>query len=723
MKKTMKGIVALALCSFLAIGSAGSALAVGVTGSNNASEYAVYVKNNMTLLGSGIPAVVGGNAVVANTVSGLGWSPQWVSGGFLYAASAPEYDGATVQQHYRDSVDERAFLARGKYAGSYTGAAPSEGISLPAFPTLGDKGALPENKTVTITESGSYTSFNVTTSGLTNVTINTTSADQVIAIRTNTLNIQKPLHVVGPGKVVFYVDQVVTGGTASLNAGGDPRNVMVYLSGGHDATFQNIGGSFNVFVGGTNADQTITFTGGTQIIKGNVYSMGKVVIQSREIQGFVYAPNSDITLTGGNAIVRGKLVCQNLTVGQSGQVIAGDIYALGEGVIQYGEAKQTYLVTTSASVGGAITPYSTEVEEGTVITIVATPAAGYRFVRFEGAQPDENGNITVTKALTIRAVFEQVVAPTGYVNGLLGEYFDSFQMTNETALRMKRIDSQVAFNFEYAAPAGAEGQIEPETFSEQWTGYIQVPVTGEYTFKTLSDDGVVLTIDDTTLIDRWDYVSMEYTIGTPIYLEAGKMYSFTLKHQQMPLFSAVFLFWEANGVTTGLVPSSAFYVTKETYDANKTPVFVNELSRTGTGLNKQFFDGAEGLRDDDADVVELGGNVNYLWEDGSPDSSVLGDAFSARMTGYLEGKFTEATTLEVIVDDGIRVWIDDVKIIDSWEANSDTVVKGAFNMVRGQKHKIVIEYNDLGGGATCIMRWQGPSQELQVIPVQYLYSE
>jgi|GEM_PF-1355816 len=723
MKKIARKIMSFALSGIIVAGSANAAFAMVMPGENDALDYTAYVYNNMTINGSSTAVVVGGNAIVENKVTGLNWNNVWVTGGRLYPDSAPEYDGGS--KYYKEHVDSLGYLARGPYAGYYFGDYPEYDLELKPFPTLTAKGALPQGQTVNITESGQYSTFDVTTSGDTNVTITTTSADQLIEIRTGTLKVAKPLNISGPGKVIFYVDKVSTSGTASINAGGDAQNVLIYLSGTQDSSFNNCGGSFNVYMGGTSTSKKITFNGGnttTPIIQGNVYSKGKVIIQSREIDGFVYAPNSDISLTGGSAIVKGKLVCNNLTVGNSGQVINGPYYGLMEGVAGKIIKKDLFHVTTSASEGGTITAYNTDVEEGTVINIVATPAAGYQFVKFEGDQPDEDGNIVVYGNITTRAIFEKVVAPVGYVNGILGEYYDSFQTTNETALRVKKIDSQIAFNYGYAAPAGTEAQIEAETFSEKWTGFIKVPTTGDYTFKTLSDDGVTLTINGTELINRWDYVSMEYTIGAPIHLEAGKCYPIVLEHQQMPLYAAVYLFWEGPGVGMGLVPASAFYVTQATYDAYQSPVFVNQLSRTGDGLHKEFFDGAQGLNGTPV-FEENGGSVYYEWLDGSPDDSLLGDDFSAVMEGYIEGKFTEAMTLEFIIDDGLRVWVDDQKIIDSWKGNSNEFVEGTFNMVVGQKHKLRIEYNDIGGGATCIMRWKSDSQELQVVPTKYLYTE
>jgi hypothetical protein len=42
------------------------------------------------------------------------------------------------------------------------------------------------------------------------------------------------------------------------------------------------------------------------------------------------------------------------------------------------------------------------------ITVLAEANEGYRFVRFEGDQPDENGKITVTKKVDVKAIFEPI---------------------------------------------------------------------------------------------------------------------------------------------------------------------------------------------------------------------------------------------------------------------------------------------------------------------------
>jgi cytoskeletal protein CcmA (bactofilin family) len=685
MNKFVKIFVSLLVTGTMLM--SGSALAMVTV---DTSDFAVYVNNNLAISGN---AKIQGNAVVKNSFNEQG---------------SASVNGALLSLEENDEINPR-----------YTGSNPNYPINFKAFPELEKRNDLITNwQGGTIDHSGWYDKLIVNSGGP--LTINTNG--NLIEIRADELTISDAVTINGGGKVVFYVDKFECKGNPKLNATGDTGKVLVYLSGNHDCTIaNNTTGTFHLYSAGS---KSIFIEQGN--INGNIYTSGNInIMGSSQVNGYVYLPESDIQIAG-SAVINGKLVANNVEMQNSAQVINGDVTGLTDGIVADITQKQTFHVTTSASEGGTITAYDADMEEGTVITIVATPAEGYRFVRFDGDQPDSNGNITVTKNISIQAVFEKssVVIPDGYANGLLGEYFDSFETLNDTAIRVKRIDPQVAFNFGYEAPQGTNGQIEPDTFAERWTGYIKAPVTGDYTFKTYSDDGVKLSINGQSLIDRWGYVSLDYTISAPIHLEAGQLYPITLEHQQMPLYSAIFLFWEAEGVPMGLVPESAFYVDQNTHDMYSTPVFVNELSREGTGINKQFFDGVEGLQSGDLpDCVELGGIVDYAWQQGSPDDEVLGDSFSARMTGYMEGKFTEEVTLEFIVDDGIRVWVDDKQIIDSWEPHSDAVVEGTFDMVAGKMHKLVIEYNDLGGGATCIMRWKSPSQELQVVPIQYLYSE
>lgn len=721
MKVFSKKCISLLLTGLLTVGASVAAQA------NAAVDFAVYAKNNLTF--SGGSTAITGTAVVGNTVMGFGGGPaKRVESGTLYVKNAPEYTDPVgngyTDPDYSKKIDNMGFLDIVDNPGEYAGNHTDYNINLKPFPDLAKKADVTTDwKGLVIEESGWYGKLEITNNGDSGLSINTKEGE-IIEIRADELILKHKVTINGNGRVVFYVDRFQGDADKYVNSDGPSGKVIFYFSGDRDYTFSNLGGNFNIYIGGTTG--TLTFKNGSKEIKGNIYTKGNIDVYSRIIRGFAYTA-SDLSLLE-NAKLYGKTIANNVKITGSSHVYKGDVEPLTGDVVETAPEKEKFRVTTSASAGGTITPYDEEIEEGTEIEIEATPDSGYRFVRFETDVPDipantSKINIKVTKAINIKAIFEEIPSEPGYKNGLLGEYFDSHEPVNETAKRVMRIDPNLAFNFLYEAPGGTQGQIEAETFSERWTGYIKVPVTGDYTFKTYSDDGVKLVINNEQLINRWGLVSLDFTISNPIHLEEGKLYPVTLEHQQMPLYSAVFLFWEAEGVPMQIVPPEAFYVEESVYNEYSTPKFINSLERAGTGLKNRFFDGVEGLNESDAVVqYEEINLLNYEWAGGTPgNSSTLGDAFSARMTGYIEGKFTETMTLEFIVDDGIRVWFDDTLVINSWQANSDAVVTGDVNMEVGKKHKITIEYNDIGGGATCIMRWRSASQELQVIPLKYLY--
>jgi alpha-D-xyloside xylohydrolase len=72
-----------------------------------------------------------------------------------------------------------------------------------------------------------------------------------------------------------------------------------------------------------------------------------------------------------------------------------------------------------------------------------------------------------------------------------GEHFDNLVATT----REEKIDH----NWDKTPPDG----LPREHYSARWTGSILAPKSGTYTFKTESDDGVRLWIDDRAVIDNW----------------------------------------------------------------------------------------------------------------------------------------------------------------------------------------------------------------------------
>jgi len=116
-------------------------------------------------------------------------------------------------------------------------------------------------------------------------------------------------------------------------------------------------------------------------------------------------------------------------------------------------------------------------------------------------------------------------------------------------------------------------------------------------------------------------------------------------------------------------------------------------------------------------LVRIDPAIDFNWGEGTPGAPIPVDLFSARWVGVVEAKYSEPYTFTTNSDDGIRMWLDDVLIIDSWIDQGPTLhSSSAINLVAGQRYGVRVEYYEDGGGATAQLFWQSPSTPRQIIP-------
>ncbi|MCX7935467.1 MAG: PA14 domain-containing protein, partial [Planctomycetota bacterium] len=117
------------------------------------------------------------------------------------------------------------------------------------------------------------------------------------------------------------------------------------------------------------------------------------------------------------------------------------------------------------------------------------------------------------------------------------------------------VDAAIDFAWGDGAPLpGMNG----DTFSVRWTGRLQPPVSGVYTFSTVSDDGVRLFLGGKPLIDNWtDHAETEDTAS--VQLEAGKQYEITVLYYENGGGATLRLLWSWPGHNKVAVPKEALY--------------------------------------------------------------------------------------------------------------------------------------------------------------------
>lgn len=141
----------------------------------------------------------------------------------------------------------------------------------------------------------------------------------------------------------------------------------------------------------------------------------------------------------------------------------------------------------------------------------------------------------------------------GSGTGLTGEYYDNIDFTGPLTIRT---DSRVDFDWGAGAPDSSMGA---DTFSVRWTGLLEAPASGTYTFYARTDDGVRLWVDGRLLIDAWlDQAATEWSGTTD--LAAGARVSLRVEYYENSGQAAAELRWSGPGIAKDFIPSDRLYI-------------------------------------------------------------------------------------------------------------------------------------------------------------------
>ena len=119
-------------------------------------------------------------------------------------------------------------------------------------------------------------------------------------------------------------------------------------------------------------------------------------------------------------------------------------------------------------------------------------------------------------------------------------------------------------------------------------------------------------------------------------------------------------------------------------------------------------------------VQRVDQSINFDWNGAAPIAGIDGSSWSARWEGNLTANATETYTFHATVDDGVRLWVNNVLLIDSWQYQAATTYSGSINLVAGQQYAVRMEYFQGGGGSSAKLEWSSASNLREVIPSSQL---
>jgi len=113
-------------------------------------------------------------------------------------------------------------------------------------------------------------------------------------------------------------------------------------------------------------------------------------------------------------------------------------------------------------------------------------------------------------------------------------------------------------------------------------------------------------------------------------------------------------------------------------------------------------------------------SVNFNWGNGFGDPNVGADLFSVRWTGRITPPFSETYRFFANTDDGVRLWVNNVKLVDNWTDHGPTETSGTVTLTAGVRYDIRMEYYEKGGSALVQLLWSSPSLPKQILPAERL---
>lgn len=165
------------------------------------------------------------------------------------------------------------------------------------------------------------------------------------------------------------------------------------------------------------------------------------------------------------------------------------------------------------------------------------------------------------------AVAAECMPEAGHgVQGIFAEFFDNAGVSFNTASMPSlidrvpdhtRIESQLDYTSRYSAYPGLDNRFQSD-WGARFSGLIDVPETGNWTFYLTSDDGSELWINDTSLATNYGSHGMRERSGI-ITLDAG-VHDFRIEFFQGGGPHGLTLHWEGPNQSKTVIPAPSFFL-------------------------------------------------------------------------------------------------------------------------------------------------------------------
>ncbi len=165
-------------------------------------------------------------------------------------------------------------------------------------------------------------------------------------------------------------------------------------------------------------------------------------------------------------------------------------------------------------------------------------------------------------------------------SGLRGEYFNNVSLGGTPTLT--KLDAIIDFDFGGNSPAPG---INNDNFSVRWSGKVKPPVTANYRFATISDDGVRLWINDRLVINNWTAHGAATDVSEVIKLVRGQSYDIRLEYFDQGGDAVIKLLWSRlPGLPNAAIIPAAYLIPPPGAGTTNPGLYIAQMRPEGSTL-------------------------------------------------------------------------------------------------------------------------------------------
>jgi len=312
---------------------------------------------------------------------------------------------------------------------------------------------------------------------------------------------------------------------------------------------------------------------------------------------------------------------------------------------------------------------------------------------------------SVLYGVTTVATLRDPENPANTVNGLDYAYYEGKFTVLPNVDNLTPLKTGNVANFDLTP------RLHDDYFAFKYTGYINVPTDGIYTFYTNSDDGSKLYIGSQVVVANDGLHASKEQSGS-IGLKAGK-HALTVEYFEYSGGQVLTVSYAGPGISKQIVPASQLF---------RVPSVVTlrdpeNPANTVNGIDYSYYEGKFTVLPNFNNLTPLkSGSVTAF--DFSP--RLHDDYFAFRYAGYVNVPTDGIYTFYTNSDDGSNLYIGNQLVVANDGLHANREKSGTIGLKAG-KHALTVDFFEYNGGQVLTVSYAGPGISKQVIAASALF--